>query len=433
MRIDGIEAWVDEIEGQVVADRRDFHRYAESGWTEFRTASLIARRLTELGYKVEVGHQVVVAEARMGVPPAETLDRCWRRATEEGGDATFMERMRGGFTGVVGVLQGGPGPCVGLRFDIDAVGVTESASTAHRPTVEGFASVHPGVAHACGHDGHAAVGLGVAAVLARFCHLLEGQVKLIFQPAEEGVRGAKSMVRAGVVDDVDYIVGHHLYSHWPLGEICGGVGGYLATTKFDARLAGYAAHAAGEPQKGRNALLAAATAALNLYAISRHRGGSTRINVGRLSAGTGRNVIPAEAWMTIETRGDTSALNDYMYERALQVLQGAADMYQCSLEIEAMGGAESAKSDPDLARRVEETALRLGGVTIRQSEQSGGSEDFTYMMKRVQERGGLATNIGIGADLGKWGHHTPEFDFDERALGRAVRLLSVLALDLAQG
>jgi aminobenzoyl-glutamate utilization protein A len=322
---------------------------------------------------------------------------------------------------------------VGLGFDIDAVEVSEHTDAAHRPAAEGFASTHPGVAHACGHDGHAAVGLGVAAVLARLAGDLHGEVRLIFQPAEEGVRGAKSMVAAGVVDGLDYVVGHHLYSRWPLGEICGGVGGYLATTKFDVRLTGRAAHAAGEPHRGQNALLSASTAALNLYAIARHREGPTRINVGRLSAGTGRNVIADEARMAIETRGATSALNHYMYERALQVLHGAADMYGCGLEVTAMGGAESATSDPDLARRVEEMAVRLGGCTIRRSEQSGGSEDFTYMMRRVQEQGGLATNIGIGADLGGWGHHTPSFDFDERALGQAVRLLSALALDLARG
>jgi aminobenzoyl-glutamate utilization protein A len=262
--------------------------------------------------------------------------------------------------------------------------------------------------------------------------MVEGQVKLIFQPAEEGVRGAKSMVGAGVVDDVDYIVGHHLYSHWKVGEVCGGVGGYLATTKFDVRFLGRAAHAAGEPHEGKNALLAAATAVLNLYAISRHRGGATRVNVGRLCAGTGRNVIPAEARIAVETRGATTDLDQYMYDRALQVLHAAADMYGCSLEVRAMGSAESARSDPDLARLVEATALRLDGFSIRETEKSGGSEDFTYMMRRVQERGGLATNIGIGADLGGWGHHTPEFDLDEGALCQAVTLLSVLAVELAR-
>jgi aminobenzoyl-glutamate utilization protein A len=208
------------------------------------------------------------------------------------------------------------------------------------------------------------------------------------------------------------------------------MGGYLATQKFDAVFRGCAAHAAGEPQRGRNALLAAATAASNLYAIPRHREGVTRINVGKLTAGTGRNVIPAEASMAIETRGQTEALSRYVYEAAIRVLEGAAAMYDCTLETRLMGSAGSASSDAGLAARVEALARDLGGYTVRTPEESGGSEDITYMMARVQARGGLATNIGIGADLGGWGHHSERFDLDEDALGRATRLLSALLFEL---
>jgi aminobenzoyl-glutamate utilization protein A len=230
---------------------------------------------------------------------------------------------------------------------------------------------------------------------------------------------------------VDYLVGHHLYSSWELGELAGGMGGYLATTKFDARLTGQPAHAAGEPHRGRNALLAAATAVLNLYAIPRHRHGVTRINVGRLAAGSGRNVIPAEAQLVLETRGATAELNDYMYERAKEILEAAAAMYGCALELTQMGSAASGSSDRTLADRIESIARQVGGFAIREPEESGGSEDFTYMMARVQEQGGLATNVGIGANLGGWGHHTGRLDIDERALSKAAVLLSVAAANLA--
>jgi aminobenzoyl-glutamate utilization protein A len=428
--IESVATILSEIEPKVVGYRRDFHRYAEAGWTEFRTASLIARRLTDLGYNVLVGRDVVSEAGRMGVPPPEVLEACWHRAREEGGDVTFLDAVRGGFTGVVGMLGRGEGLTVGLRFDIDALGVSESTSEDHRPVREGFASVHTGVSHACGHDAHAAAGLGIAEVLSRLQGELCGTVKLIFQPAEEGVRGAKSMVEAGVLDDVDFLVGHHVYSGWELGQVAGGVGGYLATSKFDAVIRGLATHAAGEPQKGKNALLAAATATLNLYAISRHRDGVTRVNVGQLTAGTGRNVIPDSAHLAIETRGATTELNEYMLERALRVLEAAAGMHDCTLETRMMGEAQSANSDPDLASRVEEVASQAGGFTTRSREEGGGSEDFTYMMRRVQERGGLATNVGIGADLGGWGHHTAAFDFDEGALADAIRLLSAFTLEL---
>jgi aminobenzoyl-glutamate utilization protein A len=226
------------------------------------------------------------------------------------------------------------------------------------------------------------------------------------------------------------MLGHHLYSGWPVGEIRPGRDNYLATTKFDAIITGAPAHAGGKPNEGRNALLAAATAVLNLHSISRHKEGATRINVGRLNAGTGRNVVCPMAHLVVETRGATTELNDYVYEHAVRVLHGAATMHDCSLEIKAMGSAQSAVSDPELAERVEKLALGLDGFSIRKPETGGGSEDFTYMMTRVQENGGLATNVGMGADLGGWGHHTAEFDFDERALRMAVELLSVVTLDI---
>jgi aminobenzoyl-glutamate utilization protein A len=431
--VDRVTRTVARLEDRLVACRRDFHRHPELGWTEFRTASLIARRLDALGYRVAVGRQVIDAESRMGIPPEEVLESCWQRALAEGGDARYMEAMRGGYTGVVGELQAERWPVVALRFDIDALGVQEADDPDHRPAREGFRSLHDGVSHACGHDAHAAVGLAVAKVLQRLRRALGGTVRLLFQPAEEGVRGAKAMVQAGVVDGVDYLLGHHLYSSWLLGEVAGGMGGYLATTKLDARIIGQPAHAGGEPHRGHNALLAAATAVLNLYAIPRHRQGATRINVGRLDAGTGRNVIPAEAHLVVETRGATTELNDYMYARARHVLQAAADMYECQLEIVEMGAAASGSSDRALADRVEAMARQIGGYSVRAPEESGGSEDFTYMMTRVQERGGLAANVGLGANLGGWGHHTSRFDIDERALSRAAVLLSVAALELSGG
>jgi aminobenzoyl-glutamate utilization protein A len=366
----------------------------------------------------------------MGLPSPEILKAQWERAVQQGGDREFLERVKGGFTGVVGILENGPGPVVGLRFDMDAVDISESRDSRHRPVREGFVSISDGVAHACGHDGHTAAGLGVAEVLMALRDQIQGTVKLIFQPAEEGVRGAKAMVSSGVLEDVDYLLGHHLYSGWELGEIDPGRGGYLATTKFDAVITGAAAHAGGRPHEGRNALLAAATAVLNLHGIPRHKDGATRINVGKLVAGTGRNVVCPSAHLTVETRGSSSELNEYMYGSAMRVLECAAAMHGCTLDVRAMGGAQSARSDAELAEQVRKLARGLDGFSLRQPDAGGGSEDFTYMMERVQQRGGQATSIGIGADLGGWGHHTAEFDFDERALGLAIRLLSEATVDL---
>lgn len=422
-----------ECEQRVIGYRRDFHKHAETGWTEFRTASLIARELADLGFEVRTGEQVLEANARMGVPPAAFLEACWQRAKHHGGDPEYLDLMRGGLTGVVGVLKGGEGRSVGLRFDIDALDLAESTSETHRPVQEGFASIHHGAAHACGHDGHAAIGLGVARVIGALRDSIAGTVRLIFQPAEEGVRGAKAMVTAGVVDGLDYLLALHLYSRWALGELDPGRSGFLATSKFDAILTGAPAHAGVRPHEGRNALLAAATAVLNLQAIARHGDGATRVNVGRLTAGSGRNVIPERAHLVIETRGATTGLDQYVSEQAYQILEAAAKMHGCSLELQAMGGAQSGQSDGALAELVWRVAQQLEGLALRPPEPCGGSEDFTWMMERVQSQGGLATNIGLGADLGGWAGHTADFDFDERALGIAVKLLSAATLELLAG
>lgn len=425
-----VDSLIDCVRDGLVMDRRDFHQYAETGWTEFRTASLIARRLTDLGLDVAVGREVVDEVSRMGLPEQPALEAAWRRAREQGGDPDFLEAVRGGLTGVVGSLTGTDGPTVAIRLDIDALDLQESDAPSHRPAREGFASVNPGAGHACGHDGHAAIGLGLAQTLVGLRDVLKGTVRLIFQPAEEGVRGAKAMVASGVVEGVDVLLGLHLYSGWTVGQVAPGKGGFLATSKFDAIFTGTPAHAGGAPQRGKNAMLAAATAVLNLHAIARHADGITRINVGRLEAGQGRNVIASTARLVIETRGGSSELNDYMVEAAHRILRAAAEMYECTLEILPMGQAQSAVSDAALAERISALARSVPGLELRAATDGSGSEDYTTMMRRVQQQGGLATSIGFGADLGGFGHHTAEFDFDEAALPLAVRLLAMAVLDL---
>ena len=439
--IEKVNNIINEIEEKIIGYRRDFHRYAESGWTEFRTASLVARKLTDLGFEVKIGGEVIKEEDRMGLPDEEILEKNWQRAKEQGGDEQFLKSFKNGFTGVVGILKNGIGPVIGLRFDMDALDIQEDLTDNHKPYREGFASVNENVMHACGHDGHTAAGLGIAEVLMKLKIEIKGTVKLIFQPAEEGVMGAKSMVTAGVVDDVDYLLGHHVMSGWKLGEIIPGMGNYAATQKFDATFTGKPAHAGGSPEGGNNALLAASTAVLNLYAIPRHSDGYTRINVGKLNSGTGRNVICSDAHLLIETRGETTELNEYMYEKVVNILETSAKMYNCKLEIKEMGGAQNANSDIELVKRVEKVANEIGGFTFFPSRKGGGSEDITYMIKRVQENGGLAANVGIGADLNGisindtkrdavLGAHTSVFDFDENAIKIAMRLLTLTVFDI---
>ncbi|MCY6370721.1 M20/M25/M40 family metallo-hydrolase [Clostridium ganghwense] len=190
-----IDELVDNIENKVIKYRRDFHKHPEGGWTEFRTASLIARKLIELGYEIKLGREVIDNDSRMEVPDDRELEKNYIRALEQGADKELIQSLKGGFTGVVGILSNGVGPNIALRFDIDALEIQESEDKEHFPVNKRFSSINKNVMHACGHDGHAAVGLGVAEVLSEIKEQLNGTIKLIFQPAEEGVKGAKSMVQ----------------------------------------------------------------------------------------------------------------------------------------------------------------------------------------------------------------------------------------------
>jgi len=427
-------AQANSLKDKTVARRRDFHKYAETAWTEFRTAAVIADTLTDLGYQVSVGDEVIEEQSMMGVPSADELARHAERALAQGANWHWVEKMQGGKTGVIGVLQGGkPGPTVALRFDIDSNDAIEADSAEHRPAREGFASVNKGAMHACGHDGHAAIGLAVAEVLASRRNELCGAVKLIFQPAEEGVRGARAMVAKGVVDDADYLLGLHLgFSTKKNGQLACRVEGFLATTKLDAVFTGVPAHAGAAPEAGRNALLAAATASLNLHAIARHSQGPSRINVGRLEAGTGRNVLPANAIIKLETRGTTSTINEFMYTEAVRIIKASATMYGVEVDIHEMGGAASAENDPCLAEIIEQVAGELGLFEeILPSCYLGGSEDCTYFMERMQQRGGKAVYMMVGTEL-KAGHHDFRFDFDEAVLPKAVALVSAAVIRLLQ-
>lgn len=378
-----IKDMAEHLYPEMVKRRRDLHRHPEAGWTEFRTASMVIQELESLGYEVHFGWEVIDGSQQMGLPAKDVMDACMERAVEEGADKKLVAAMAGGRTGVVGILRTGrPGKTVALRFDMDCNEVEEAKDEKHRPYREGFFSLHPGCMHACGHDGHTTAGLAVAKILAGLKDELVGTVKFIFQPAEEGVRGARAMAAKGVVDDADYLLGAHLMMP-PVGFLGYDVRGFLATTKFDADFTGVPAHAGGMPECGKNALLAAANAAINIQGITRHSKGVTRINVGVLNAGTGRNVIPAHAHMEVETRGATTEVNDFVQKRAEEILKGAAMMYDVKVQFIQTGGAASGNNSPELSAHVRKTAERLGIFNrLEEVHDIGGSEDCSYFMER---------------------------------------------------
>lgn len=430
-----IKTLADALNDKLTAYRRDFHCFPETGWLEMRTSAIIAQQLTALGYEVLTGKEVCREGARMGLPDEAELREHAERVLEQGAPSAFLtDDMKAGYTGVVGILRCGAGPVVGLRFDIDALGMLECPEETHRPTREGFASQNTGSMHACGHDGHAAIGLGVAEVLMQLKDTLHGTVKLLFQPGEEGARGAAAMVANGLLDDVDFFAGSHIApDNGPDdGDVTPGTYGSLATTKYDVTFKGRASHAGGFPEQGKNALVAAAAAVMALQAIPRHSGGQSRVNVGTLHAGTGRNVIADTAHMQLEVRGETTEINDYMAEMAVNACNGAAMMQGCTCEMVKMGEAQGQKSDLAFIGRIAALVRRhlpVLKVSSCENAQNWGSEDISIMMNRVQSHGGQATYMRAMTPIAS-PQHTVQFDFDEAVLSKSVKIFCAIVYDL---
>ena len=417
---------------QLIALRRDFHRFPEPAWGEYRTTCCIIAELRRLGVPVAYGPAIHCREAMYGLPEDDSADLA--RAAAEDCDPALLAELAGGYTGCVATFEGArPGRTLAVRVDLDCNTLAECADGDHLPAREGFASCHAGFMHGCGHDGHAALGVMLARRLLQRRDDLCGKVKVIFQPAEEGLGGAASMVAAGVLDDVDVLLGSHIgMGLAPVGAVAAGTRGFLASTKMDVFFHGRGAHAGVCPQEGRNALAAAAAAVTNLLAISRTGQGASRINVGSLVSVAGRNVIPPEAKMSLEVRGATDEINAYMEDAALRICRAAADMYGCTVDRRIMGRGAAAESDPALAARVAEILGRVRGVTeIVPSHDFRASEDFTAMMRRVQSRGGQATELIFGADIAS-PHHSERFDFDEAVLPLALDVLTALAMELGK-
>lgn len=419
----------------VVDLRRDLHAYPEVGFTEFRTCALIIDRLTALGWSVAVGADVLDPALRMGVPPQEQLDAAWSDALASGVAESVLAPMRGGLTAVVGTLTGNrPGRTIAIRADIDALPVLESADPGHAPVASGFASTRPGLMHACGHDGHMAIALDLARRLAD--RDFAGTVKLLFQPAEEGLRGGRAMAGSGVLDDVDDLICLHLGVGLPSGAISPDTVGSLASAKMRATFDGTAAHAGLGPERGRSALLAAAAATLAVHSLPQHGSASVRANVGSLHADGAPNVVPARAVMTLEVRANRSDVCADLKQRVEQALHGSAATYGVSCTIDMIGEAPAVVPDPSLASDLASIGSAVPSVReVLRLAPDDGSDDASWLMDRVHERGGRATYVLIGSSPDA-NHHESTFDLDEDVLEigsdlllAAVRKLGTPAVD----
>ena len=382
-----IKQRTEELYPELVQIRRELHQHPEPGLEEHWTSAYICGLLDKWG----ISYEFPVAG-----------------------------------TGIVAVIQGqkpGAGNTVALRADMDALPLTEDSS---RP----YCSLNPGRMHACGHDGHTSVALEVCRWLVDHKDQLKGTIKVLFQPAEEGVRGAGAMAASGVVDDVDTLIGAHVGTFAKLGTIGLCESGFLASTKIDVHFHGRPSHAGADPEKGRSALMAACAAAMMMQGIPRSGEGTTRIAVGRLNAGEGRNVTPVHADMQLEVRGETGEINQYMVKNVENIVEGVKRAYEVEAEIVKAGEATTLPSCPEVLDLIESVAKTVPGVeSIERFNKPSGSEDCTLLIERVVQHGGRGAYFLFGCN--HHGHHRADFEIqDETSLPMAFNMFKGLALRL---
>lgn len=429
-----IIAMADNYEDSYAPMRRDFHKYAELGWTEFRTTSKIITFLRERNIPVFFGRDVVNPNYVWSYPSPEELEFHKKRAIGQGADPELVEQMEN-YTGCMAVIDSGkPGPTIAIRVDIDCNDIDEAEDKNHRPYREGFASVNPGFMHACGHDGHAVMGMITAAILNEAKDELCGKVKVIFQLGEEGDKGGQAMAESGILDDVDTALSIHI--HGEIGKspaLSCMKEGLLATSKFDVKIHGQAAHAGQAPEEGHNAIMAACMAINGMNGFLQDGRGMTRINVGVIQGGTGRNVIAEECTFKAETRASTDEMEKRLYGRVMACVKAACEAYECTFEVDQKGHTTAAPEDEDLAEFLHRASKQVPELQTVQLIQhcTGATDDFNYMIQKVQEHGGKACYMGLHTKTPS-GAHTNWFDFDESCMKVGVKMFLAAVLGLME-
>jgi amidohydrolase len=375
--------------------RRDFHMHPELGFNELRTGSIVAQELEGLGLEVTKGV---------------------------------------GKTGVVALLEGArPGPTLLLRFDMDALPIVEETGAA-------YASLNQGVMHACGHDGHTAIGLTVARMLNARRSQMAGTIKFVFQPAEEtlgeeGLGGAQMMIRDGVLTDPkpDFALGLHLWNEQPLDWIGASGGPVMAgADEFKIVITGKGGHGAA-PHTTRDPVLAAAHVITTLQSIVARNVAplqSAVVSVTTIHGGTAFNVIPQEVTMRGTIRSFELGVRVRVLERFNELVRGVAGAMGCHAEISMIQVTPALINDARIAARVQEAARRIlpGSQLDTASYTTMGAEDMAFFLERVP---GCFFFVGsANRDKGlDYGHHHPKFDVDEDALPRAAALMAGAALE----
>jgi len=385
--MDDIKGLVSEYKDHIIATRRDLHRIPEPAYTEKKTSSYVADYLSREGLQVQTG----IAKY-----------------------------------GVVGLMgTGRSGPTLMIRSDMDGLPITEDTGLP-------FASTHKGAMHACGHDGHMAMVLGAVTLLNTLKDNLRGNIKFLFQPAEEGPGGAKPMIDEGVMENprVDYSIGCHVWPDIPEGSVGVKAGPLMAAMdRFDIKIKGRGGHGA-MPHLCVDAL-EVGVQVINAFQriVSRHMNPlcPAVVTVGSFHAGTTFNVIPGEATMSGTTRTFDPKIWHSWPERLEKVVRGVCQSMDADYELIYRQGYPPTINDQSMAEVVQRCAVDVVGQDrVTEPESSMGGEDMAFYLQRSK---GCFFLLGVGHE-GCAPLHNPKFDLPEEALLKGVELYCRIALDL---
>lgn len=401
----------DALKDQVITWRRDFHEHPELGNHEVRTSAIIAKHLQSLGIEVQTGIAT---------------------------------------TGVVGVLKGGkPGPVVALRADMDGLPVTERTPVPFASKVKTtYNGQEVGVMHACGHDSHMAILMGVAQVLSSMKSELHGTVKFIFQPAEEGVEpgqkgGAEEMVKQGVLENpkVDVIFGLHINSQTEVGKIGYRPGGTMAgVDDMQIVVKGRSAHGA-YPWSGVDPIVVSAEIINSLQTIVSRNINITEnpavVTIGAINGGNRSNIIPEKVEMLGTLRSLTPADEKQLVYRVTQIATNTAEALGATAEVKIPYSSHYPVTfnNPELTQKMLPTLQKTAGTeNVLLRPPVTGAEDFSFYQEEVPGLFFFLGGMPKGQDpLKAPSHHTPDFFIDESGFTLGVKTLCNLTLDYMAG
>ncbi|GAB5490179.1 MAG: amidohydrolase [Phototrophicaceae bacterium] len=377
---------------ELIARRRDFHMHPEIAFEEYRTANIVAEELNKLGLEVQTGV---------------------------------------GKTGVVAVLEGDhDGPTVLVRADMDALPIHEANETDYNSTVDGKM-------HACGHDGHTAIALGVAKLFSNNRDKLAGRIKFVFQPAEELGEGAKAMVDDGVLQNPrpDVSIGLHLWNTSPVGAINVKSGPVMAgISRFEIEIKGKGGHGA-MPHETIDPIVCAAQMTLAFQTIVSRNASpleSVVFSIGKIEAGNAHNVIPASARLYGTYRMYSEDMRELVTKRLYDIAEHTALAMGCEATVEVEHQGLPVVNDEGVTQKLREAWVKLGKEDDFFYEMTTASEDVARLMDDIP---GMFFFLGSGNEEKglNYGHHHPRFDFDEEVLPIGVALLSAAVAEYIVG